>query len=112
MADAPLLPAKCPTRKVAALLSDKWGTYTLALLSGGKQRFTYLLRNIEGVSQKMLTQTLRRQEAAGLLTRTVHPTVPPIVEYELTELGLSLWQPVSTLRAWAEANHHRIAEPE
>lgn len=109
MSSAPLLPAKCPTRKVMNLISDKWATYTLALLGDGKQRFSYLLRNIEGVSQKMLTQTLRRQEAAGLLTRTVHATVPPVVEYELTALGRSLLEPITGLRAWAEANHHRLS---
>lgn len=108
MTPAPLLPAKCPTRKVMGLLSDKWGTYTLALLGDGKQRFSFLLRNIEGVSQKMLTQTLRRQEQAGLLTRTVHATVPPVVEYELTELGHSLLVPLTGLRAWAEGNHQRL----
>ncbi len=79
----------------------------IALLSDGSQRFSELRRNIDGVSQRMLTLTLRGLERDGLVKRTVFPTVPPRVDYELTPLGRTLRQPIQALAKWAEK--HRTA---
>ncbi|MFE3191938.1 winged helix-turn-helix transcriptional regulator [Nocardia sp. NPDC059240] len=95
--------AKCPTRQVIGHIASKWTVLVIdSLLQDGVLRYTDLARRIEGVSQKMLTQTLRGLEADGFLTRTVHPTIPPRVEYELTPLGRSLAEPIAALRVWAE----------
>ncbi|WP_308165530.1 winged helix-turn-helix transcriptional regulator [Nocardia noduli] len=77
-------------------------------LLGGTMRYTDLSRRTEGVSQKMLTQTLRGLESDGFLTRTVHPTIPPRVEYDLTDLGRSLAEPISALRQWTETHINEI----
>jgi DNA-binding HxlR family transcriptional regulator len=82
--------ARCPSRQLLDRISDKWVTLVLAALSDGPQRYSELARRIAGVSQKMLTQTLRSLERDGLVTRTVTATVPVTVSYELTELGRSL----------------------
>jgi len=79
--------AECGTRAVLDLLADKWTVLVIGSLSGGRKRHTQIAREIEGVSAKMLTQTLRRLEQDGMLERTVYPVVPPRVEYELTPLG-------------------------
>jgi DNA-binding HxlR family transcriptional regulator len=101
--------AKCPTRQVIDHIAGKWTVLVVdALLDGGTMRYTELSRRIEGVSQKMLTQTLRTLEADGFVTRTVHPTVPPRVEYRLTTLGLSLAEPISALRQWTETHINEI----
>ena len=94
--------AQCPSRQLLDRISDKWVTLVLAALSGGPQRYSQLARTIAGVSQKMLTQTLRTLERDGLLTRTVTATVPVTVTYELTELGLSLHHLTRGLRSWAQ----------
>ncbi|MFD6096106.1 winged helix-turn-helix transcriptional regulator [Nocardiopsis flavescens] len=101
----------CPSRKLLDRISDKWVALVLCALGGGQDargprpmRFSELARTLAGVSQKMLTQTLRSLERDGLLTRTVTPTVPVTVTYELTPLGLSLHEQVRGLKAWAEAN--------
>ena len=108
--------AVCPSRKLLDRLSDKWVALVLAALGsdGSHQlgrscageprsmRYSELLRLLAGVSQKMLTQTLRSLERDGLLTRTVTPTVPVTVSYALTELGLSLHQMMRGLKTWAE----------
>ena len=107
--------AACPSRKLLDRISDKWVTLILAALGsdGSHQlgagcageprsmRYSELLRLLAGVSQKMLTQTLRSLERDGLITRTVTPTVPVTVTYELTDLGLSLHQMMRGLKAWA-----------
>lgn len=101
--------AKCPTRQVIDHIAGKWTVLVVdALLDGGTMRYTELSRRIEGVSQKMLTQTLRTLETDGFVTRTVHPTVPPRVEYRLTPLGLSLAEPISALRRWTETHINEI----
>ncbi|WP_431970017.1 winged helix-turn-helix transcriptional regulator [Nocardia sp. bgisy134] len=101
--------AKCPTRQVLDHIAGKWTVLVIdALLQQGAMRYTDLSRRIGGVSQKMLTQTLRSLESDGFLTRTVHPTIPPRVEYELTDLGRSLAEPVTALRQWAERNINDI----
>lgn len=96
--------ATCPTRKVLDLIGDKWTVLILGLLESGPKRFSELRRTIDGISHKMLTQTLRSMERDGLITRTVYPEVPPRVDYALTPLGETLCGPISEIRRWAE--HH------
>jgi DNA-binding HxlR family transcriptional regulator len=110
--------AVCPSRQLLDRISDKWVTLVLCALGGDTDtdtdgsgdgesrplRYSELNRILVGVSQKMLTQTLRALERDGLITRTVIPTVPVTVTYELTDLGLSLHQTVRAMRAWAEAH--------
>ncbi|MGW4890858.1 winged helix-turn-helix transcriptional regulator [Kitasatospora sp. NPDC004240] len=100
--------AKCPTRQVLDHIAGKWTVLVIDALAGGTLRYTDLSRRIEGVSQKMLTQTLRALEADGFLTRTVHPTIPPRVEYDLTDLGRSLSEPIAALREWTESHINEI----
>ncbi len=92
----------CPTRQALDRIADKWSTLVIGLLEDGPRRFSDLQRGIGGISQKMLTQTLRSLERDGLVSRTVYPEVPPRVEYELTELGLTLCEPIAAIRRWAE----------
>ncbi|WP_019874633.1 winged helix-turn-helix transcriptional regulator [Sporichthya polymorpha] len=93
--------ARCPSRQVLDRVGDRWTILILRSLAGGPRRFTELAREIEGISQKMLTQTLRGLERDGLITRTVTPTVPVRVDYELTDLGCSLGEPIAALERWA-----------
>ena len=86
---------------VLARVGDKWSVLVIMMLEDGPRRFNEIRRMIGGVSQRMLTLTLRGLERDGLVTRTVFPTVPPRVDYELTELGRSLSKPVQALGAWA-----------
>ena len=102
--------AQCPSRQLLDRISDKWVTLVLAALSGGPQRYSQLARTIAGVSQKMLTQTLRTLERDGLLTRTVTATVPVTVTYELTDLGRSLQSVITGLKAWAETHMDAVLE--
>jgi DNA-binding HxlR family transcriptional regulator len=92
----------CPTRKVLDLIADKWTVLVIYLLAGGTKRYGELQRSIHGISQKMLTQTLRQLEEDGLVKRTVYPEVPPRTEYELTPLGATLREPLSALCEWAQ----------
>jgi len=96
--------ATCPTRQVLDCIADKWAVLVLGLLLGGTRRFGELRRDIQGVSQKMLTQTLRSLERDGIVHREVYATVPPKVEYSLTTLGESLATTLDELRLWAERN--------
>src|SRR3954454_11040819 len=96
--------AECPSRQLLDRLSDKWVTLVLVALRDGPRRYSELSRAIAGVSQKMLTQTLRTLERDGLLTRTVTPSVPVTVTYELTPLGQSLLPVVSAIKDWAETH--------
>ncbi|MGU3359327.1 winged helix-turn-helix transcriptional regulator [Methylobacterium sp. M6A4_1b] len=89
---------------VLSRIGDKWTILVVMMLTDGPRRFNELKRMIGGVSQRMLTFTLRGLERDGLVSRTVYPTIPPRVEYELTELGRSLQKPVQALGAWAFAN--------
>jgi DNA-binding HxlR family transcriptional regulator len=89
---------------VLARVGDKWTVLIVALLGDGPKRFNEIKRLVGGISQRMLTLTLRGLERDGLVTRTVFPTVPPRVDYELTPLGRSLWEPVEALGAWARGN--------
>ncbi len=99
------LPGSC--QKVSEVLSrigDKWSVLIIMLLADGPRRFNELKRMIGGITQRMLTLTLRGLERDGLVTRTVTPTIPPRVDYELTELGHSLRKPVDALGTWAFAH--------
>lgn len=103
-----LLDPECGTRRVLDLVADKWKlTIVCALHLGGVARFSELERQVPGVTQKMLTQTLRGLERDGVVERTVHPVVPPRVEYRLTPLGRSLRASLDTLLGWA---HDHLAE--
>jgi DNA-binding HxlR family transcriptional regulator len=92
---------------ILARIGDKWTVLVVGLLGDGPLRFNEMRRRIGNISQRMLTLTLRGLERDGLVTRTVHPTVPPSVEYELTGLGQSLFEPLDAVAAWARK--HRIA---
>ncbi|WP_218926042.1 winged helix-turn-helix transcriptional regulator [Xylanimonas oleitrophica] len=108
--------AACPSRELFDRISDKWVSLVLAALGSDEGcdgeprplRYSDLARRLAGVSPKMLTQTLRSLERDGLLTRTVTPTVPVTVSYELTALGLSLYQVVRAVKAWARANMDEV----
>ncbi|MBE2216193.1 MAG: helix-turn-helix transcriptional regulator [Opitutaceae bacterium] len=99
---------RCPVRDVLDCIGDRWSLLTLAALEGGTLRFTELKRAIGDISQRMLAQTLRTLERDGYVTRKVHPTVPPKVEYTLTDLGGSLLAKVKPLIRWADENHARV----
>jgi DNA-binding HxlR family transcriptional regulator len=99
----------CPSRQVLDRVGDTWSVLVVTMLADGPRRYTELARRIEGVSPKMLTQTLRGLERDGLITRTVYPVVPPRVDYALTVLGKSLLGLVSALEQWAEENIDQVA---
>lgn len=96
--------AQCPCRAMLDLLANKWSALAIGALEAGPQRFGAIQRRLQGVSPKVLTQTLRRLEDYGLLDRTVYPAVPLHVEYALTELGHSAAIPLNLLRTWVEDN--------
>jgi DNA-binding HxlR family transcriptional regulator len=101
--------AGCPSRQLLDRISDKWVALVLAALADeGTMRYNALSRRLAGVSQKMLTQTLRSLERDGLVTRTVTPTVPVSVEYALTPLGASLQEVMLTLKGWAEGHMDEV----
>jgi DNA-binding HxlR family transcriptional regulator len=97
-------------REVLDRVGDKWSVLVLSLLAQRGHRFSELQRSIEGISQRMLTLTLRQLERDGLVSRTVHATVPPRVDYALTELGRSVIPPLTGLFEWATAHGTDIAE--
>jgi DNA-binding HxlR family transcriptional regulator len=104
------LPADCrAVSDVLARVGDKWSVLVVTRLGPGPLRFNELRRSIGGISQRMLTLTLRGLERDGLITRTVFPTIPPRVDYALTPLGRDLLQPVSALGDWAIRNQPKIA---
>ena len=94
----------CPIREVLDRVGDTWSVLVVINLKARPMRFNALRRAIEGISQRMLTVTLRSLERDGLVRRHVRPTTPPEVEYSLTELGLSLALPIDALGSWASAN--------
>ncbi|MEV1175403.1 helix-turn-helix domain-containing protein [Nonomuraea sp. NPDC049784] len=96
--------AQCPSRKLLDRLSDKWVTLLLSALAEGPRRYSDLARRVAGVSQKMLTQTLRGLERDGLVSRTLTPSVPVRVDYALTPLGESLMPLVGAIKSWAETH--------
>lgn len=109
-ADYDVFLAQCPSRQLLDRLSDKWVTLVLCALEDEPQRYSQLARQIAGVSQKMLTQTLRTLERDGLVTRTVEATVPVTVTYELTDLGRSLLVVVAKLKDWAELHMEAVLD--
>lgn len=96
--------AQCPCRGMLDLLANKWSALAIGALEDGPRRFGELQRYLQGVSPKVLTQTLRRLEEVGLVVRTVYPAVPLHVEYALTPLGQSAAVPLGLLRTWVEEN--------
>jgi DNA-binding HxlR family transcriptional regulator len=109
-ADYDVFMADCPSRRLLDRLSDKWVTLVLCALEDGPQRYSQLARTIAGVSQKMLTQTLRSLERDGMLTRTITATVPVTVNYELTGLGRSLLVVFAGLKVWAESHMDQVLD--
>lgn len=99
----------CQVRQILDRVADKWSLLVIALLENRRLRFTELRREIDGVSQRMLTVTLRSLERDGLVKRTVHPVVPPRVEYELTPLGGTLHMTIRSLVTWTERHQEEIA---
>lgn len=100
--------ANCPTQQVLETIADKWSVIVIYALSRKTQRYSELQRMIGGVSQKMLTQTLRKLERDGLVERHVYPVVPPKVEYSLTPLGQTLTQLLAAICQWAEVHLDEI----
>lgn len=94
--------AACPSRQTLDRLADKWSVLLIGSLETGPKRFGQLRDQIDGISEKMLTQTLRSLERDGLVSRNAEPSVPPRVTYRLTELGATLGAPMAAVRAWAE----------
>lgn len=100
--------AACPTRKLLDRISDKWVSLVLVALADGPRRYNDIARAIAGVSQKMLTQTLRTLERDGLVDRTVTPAVPVRVDYGLTPLGETLLPVMRSIKVWAEAHIEQV----
>jgi DNA-binding HxlR family transcriptional regulator len=100
----------CPTRELLDRIGDRWTVLVIGALRDGPRRFSALATTVDGVSQKMLTQTLRALERDGLVTRTVYPQIPPRVEYALTELGHSLRQPLRQLEHWATTHMDAVLQ--
>ena len=98
------------TREILDRIGDKRSLYIVDMLANGQRRFNELKRSIDGISQRMLTLTLRGLERDGLITRTMFATIPPRVDYELTEMGRTLLEPVMALVNWANKNQLAIAE--
>jgi DNA-binding HxlR family transcriptional regulator len=99
----------CRVREILDRVADKWSLLVISLLADRGRRFTELRHDIDGISQRMLTLTLRRLERDGLVLRTVHPVVPPRVDYELTPLGTTLIGPIEALVQWTVDHTQEIA---
>jgi DNA-binding HxlR family transcriptional regulator len=102
--------AACPSRQLLDRLADKWVSLILTALADGEQRYSEIARTVAGVSQKMLTQTLRNLERDGILIRSITPAVPVRVSYQLTPLGESLLPVVRAIKQWAEQNMGAIQQ--
>lgn len=102
--------AECNVRQILDRVADKWSLLAIALLDRRSMRFTELRKEIDGISQRMLTVTLRHLERDGLVSRTIHPVIPPRVEYALTPLGISLHDTIQALLVWTEDHQNEIAD--
>lgn len=102
--------AACPSRQILDLLANKWTMLVMGALGTGPLRFGELRRRLDGITQKMLTQTLRNLERDGLVSRTVYPTIPPRVDYTATDLGRSVVELLNALRAWSEQHINDVLE--
>jgi DNA-binding HxlR family transcriptional regulator len=102
--------SRCPTRQVLDRIADKWTVLVIRKLSCGTLRFAQLRRSVDGISQKVLTNKLRGLERDGIVTRRIYASVPPRVEYTLTDLGRSLCELVEGICGWAEANIEHVQE--
>lgn len=100
----------CPSRRLLDRIGDRWTVLIVGALDSGPRRFTEIATEVDGISQKMLTQTLRSLERDGFVKRTAYAVVPPHVEYELTELGRSLQHPLRALERWAIENMDGVVE--
>jgi DNA-binding HxlR family transcriptional regulator len=101
--------AQCPCRDVLDLLANKWAALAIGALEDGPLRFGELQRRLQGISPKVLTQTLRRLEENGFLHREIYPAVPLHVEYSLTDLGRSVSTPLAALRTWVETHLDQLS---
>ena len=99
----------CRARAVLQRVGDKWSMYAIDLLGQGTMRFSELHRSIDGITARMLTVTLRGLERDGIVTRTIHPVIPPRVEYELTPMGLTLLDAIGKLVTWADSHLPEIS---
>lgn len=100
----------CRARDVLHRVGDKWSVFVIDRLGQGRQRFSELRRSIEGITSRMLTVTLRGLERDGLVTRTMHPVIPPRVDYELTAMGFTLLETIQQLMDWADSHAGDIYE--
>lgn len=98
------------TREILSLVGDKWSVLVIVNLGAGALRFNSLKRSLDGISQRVLTLTLRNLEREGLVSRTVFPSTPPSVEYKLTALGHTLLEPVTALALWAQTHRAEIEQ--
>lgn len=98
----------CPSRQALEIIADKWATLVLVSIARGINRHNRMLREIGGISKKMLAQTLHKLEQNGIINRKVYPVLPPMVEYTLTPIGKELLEPISMLGAWAEKNSEAV----
>lgn len=105
-----VMSADCPSREILSHVTSRWGVLVLIALSDGTQRFSELRRKINGVSEKMLAQTLQTLETDGFVDRISYPVVPPHVEYSLTPLGVEVQTQLTGLTDWVETNLHRIVK--
>ncbi|MDX1968897.1 MAG: helix-turn-helix domain-containing protein [Planctomycetaceae bacterium] len=105
-----ILDDDCPLRQMFDLVGDRWTSSVLFVIGEDVKRYSDLQRQIPGVSKKMLTQTLRRLEQAGLVSRKVYPVVPPRTEYRLTSIGKSILEPVSSMAEWAVRHQRELKQ--
>jgi len=102
-------PSACRAREVLRRVGDKWSMYVIDLLGQGTKRFSELHRSIDGITARMLTVTLRGLERDGVVTRTIHPVIPPRVDYALTPMGLTLLDAIGQLVSWADSHLPEIS---
>ncbi|MEC0176781.1 MULTISPECIES: helix-turn-helix domain-containing protein [Paenibacillus] len=102
--------SNCGYSKVLDIISNKWSALVIYAMEDGKIRYGEMLRRVEGISKKMLTQTVRKLERDGVVQRHITPTVPLSVEYSLTTLGETLLQPMKELRQWGRENYTQVVE--